>query len=83
MWFQIISIPPAPRKFIRNSKGEGSGSKAVISKGWGGGVHGETTLPKGDEPITKHSMKATYDRSEAQKHTYVRCFETKVSIPGH
>ena len=82
MWFQKISIPPAPRKFIRNSKGEGSGSKAVISKGWGG-VHGETTLPKGDEAITRHSMKATYDRSEAQKHTYVRCFETKVSIPGH
>ena len=24
-------------------------------------------------------MKATYDRSEGQKHTHVRCFETKVS----
>ena len=26
---------------------------------------------------------ATYDRSEAQKHTYVLCFETKVGTPGH
>ena len=24
-----------------------------------------------------------YDRSEAQKHTYVRCFETKVGTPDH
>ena len=29
------------------------------------------------------TLKATYDRSEAQKHTYVRCFETKVGTPGH
>ena len=29
------------------------------------------------------TLKATYDRSEAQKHTYVRCFETKVRTPGH
>ena len=60
------------------------GSKAVISEGWGGGGgQGETIFPKGDEPSTRHSMKATYDQSEVQKHTYVRCFETKVSIPGH
>ena len=29
------------------------------------------------------TLKATYDRSEAQKHTYVRCFETKVGTPSH
>ena len=29
------------------------------------------------------TWKATYNRSEAQKHTYVRCLETKVVTPGH
>ena len=32
-------------------------------------------FPKGDGPRDH--------RSEAQKHTYVRCFETKVGTPGH
>ena len=29
---------------------------------------------------TYKTLKATCDPSEAQKHTYVRCFETKVSF---
>ena len=29
------------------------------------------------------TLKATYDLSKAQRHTYVCCFETKVSTPGH
>ena len=36
--------------------------------------------------VTNHAyktLKATYDWSEAQKHTYLRCFETKVRTPGH
>ena len=38
-------------------------------------------FPKGDG-CTYKTLKATYDQSEAQKHTYVRCFETKVATPG-
>ena len=44
------------------------GSKAVISKGW---------------RTTHKTLKATYERSEAPKHTYVHCYETKVGTPGH
>ena len=29
------------------------------------------------------TLKATQDESEAQKHTYVHCFETEVGTPGH
>ena len=39
-------------------------------------------FPKVNGPRTK-ILKATYDRSKAQKHTYVRSFEKKVSTPGH
>ena len=31
--------------------------------GGGGGVHGETTFPKGDEPHTKHSFLCTKQNS--------------------
>ena len=80
VWFQKISIPPPPpRKIIGNSKGEG-GSKAVIFQGVGG-VHGKL-LSKGWQTMYK-TFNATYDRFEAQKHTYVHCFETKVGTPGH
>ena len=34
---------------------------------------------KGSRTIYK-TLKVTYDQSEAPKHTYVRCFETKVSF---
>ena len=44
VWFQKISIP-VPWKIIGNSEGEG-GSKAVISKGWGGGGSWESIFQR-------------------------------------
>ena len=54
LWFQKISIhpPPPPHgKPLEIPRGRG-GSRAVISEGRE--VLWETTLPKGDEPCTKH-----------------------------
>ena len=76
--FQKISIPH-PRKIIGNSEGEGGFKGSNFRGVWG--VHGKL-FSKGWQTMYK-TLKATYDRSEAQKHTYVRCFETKLGTPGH
>ena len=82
VWLQKISIPTPPPpphgRSLEIPRGRG-GSKAVISKGVRGG-HGKL-FSKGWWTTYK-TLKATYNRSEAQKHTYVRCFETKVSNHG-
>ena len=69
VWLQKISIPPPP----------------PTEDHWkfrgGGGVHGKL-FSKGWQTMYK-TLKATYDRSETQKHTYACCFETKVGTPGH
>ena len=78
-----IHTPPSrARKIIGNSKGEGEGgSKAVISEGWREGFMGNHFSK--EWRTTNKALKATYDWSEVQKHTYVRCFEPKVSTPCH
>ena len=45
------------------------------------GVHGKLLFQR--VRTTYKTLKATYDLSKAQRHTYVCCFETKVSAPGH
>ena len=78
VWFQKISIPP-PQEIIGNSEGEGGFKGSNFRGVWG--VHGKLFSERWQ---TMHkTLKATYNRSEAQKHTYVRCFETKVGTPGH
>ena len=74
VWLQKISIPtpPPPQKIIGNSEGEGGFKGSNFQGGKGG--HGKL-FSKGWRTTYK-TLKATYDRSEAQKHTYVRCFET-------
>ena len=70
--------PPPPTEDHWKFRGEG-GFKGSNFQGVRG-VHGKC-FPKGDG-CTYKTLKATYDRSEEQKHTYVRCFETKVGTPG-
>ena len=59
----------------------GGGSKAVISEGWREGFMGNHFSK--EWRTTYKALKATHDWSEVQKHTYVRCFEPKVSTPCH
>ena len=73
------NIRTPPRKITGNSEGEG-GFKGSNFRGVGG-VH-EKLFSKGWRTTYK-TLKPMYDRSEAQKHTYVRCFETKVGTRGH
>ena len=58
----------------------GGGFKGSNFRGVGG-VHGKLLFQR--ERTTYKTLKATYDLAKAQRHTYVRCFETKVSAPGH
>ena len=71
--------PYPPGKIIGNSEGEGGfkGSNFQGVKGF----HGKR-FPIGRQTTFK-TLKAMYVRSEAQKHTYICCFETKVGTPGH
>ena len=62
-------------------RGGGRGFKGSNFRGVGGGGHGKV-FSKGWW-ITYKTLKATYDRPEAQKHTDVCCFETEVNTPGH
>ena len=71
--------PYSPQKIIGNSEGEG-GFKGSNFRGVGG-VDGKL-FSKGQRTTYK-TLKAMYDQSEAQKHTYVCCFETKVGTPDH
>ena len=68
-----------PGKIIENSEAEG-GFKDSNFRRVGGFMW--IYFPKVNGPPTK-ILKATYDRSKAQKHTHVRSFEKKVSTPGH
>ena len=65
--------PPPPWKTIGNSEGEGGFKGSNFRGVWG--VHGKL-FSKGWQTMYK-TLKATYNSSEAQKHTYVRCFEKK------
>ena len=76
--FQKISIPPPPTEDHWKFRG-GGGFKGSNFQGVRG-VHGKL-FSKGWWTTYK-TLKATYDRSEVQNHTYVHCFETKVSTPG-
>ena len=80
VWFQKISIPHPPPPHGRSLEiPSGGGFKGSNFQGVRG-VHGKL-FSKGWWTTYK-TLKAMYDRSEAQKHTYVRCVETKVGTPG-
>ena len=77
VWFQKISIPP-PRKIIENSEGEG-GFKGSYCQGVGG-VHGKLLFQR----VMNHKQNIESNvQSIVSTKTYVHCFETKISTPGH
>ena len=64
--------PPPPTEDHWKFRGGGGGFKGSNFRGVGGFMG--NFFSKGWR---------AYDQSEAQKHTYIRCFETKVNTPGH
>ena len=81
VWFQKISIPtppPPPRKIIGNSEGEG-GFKGSYYRGVRG-VHRKQLFQR----VTNHEQNAESNvQSIVNTKTYVHCFETKITTPGH
>ena len=75
----IHTPPPPPTEDHWKFQGGGEFKGSNFPRGRG--VHGKL-LSKGWQTMYK-TFNATYDRFEAQKHTYVHCFETKVGTPGH
>ena len=77
VWFQKISIP-TPWKIIGNSEGEG-GFKGSYFQGVGD-VYGKLLFQRMTNH--RHNIESNVQSIVSTK-TYVRCFETKISTPGH
>ena len=71
-----IHTPPPPLKIIGNSEWEG-GFKSSYFRGVGG-VHGKLLFQR----VTNHEQN-TESNVQSIVSTYVHCFETKISTPGH
>ena len=67
-------LTPPPPTHRRSLENKGVGGRFKGSNFWGVGGSMGNFFSKGWR---------TYDQSEAQKHTYIHCFETKVSTPSH
>ena len=84
VWFQKISIPPPPhRRSLEIPRGRGVKRQFSYFQGvggGGGGVHGKLLFQR----MTNHEHNSESNvQSIVSTKTYVRCFETKISTPGH
>ena len=79
VWFQKISIPPSPPlKIIGYSAGEGV-FKGSYFRGLGG-VHRKQLFQR----VRNHEQNTESNvQSIVNTKTYERCFETKITTPGH
>ena len=82
VWFQIISItppPPPPQLNIKGKSEGGGGFKGSNFRGVGW-VHGKLLFQR---VMNREQNIESNVRSIISTKTYVHCFETKVSTPGH
>ena len=80
VWFQKISIPPPPPPMEDHWKFRGGrGFKGSYFRGVGG-VHRKQLFQR----VTNHEQNTESNvQSIVNTKTYVRCFETKITTPGH